>query len=85
MSKLIEFLKMLLPPSLFYPPSPTPYVVTVDSYTDEEVAMAREMKAPVVTLEQIAEAKKQAKKKAANAKRAATRKANKLAKEKAQA
>jgi len=85
MSKLIEFLKMLLPPSLFYPPSPTPYVVTVDSYTDEELSMASEMLEPVLTVEQVAEANKQAKKKAANAKRAATRKANKLAKEKAQA
>lgn len=85
MSKLIEFLKMLLPPSLFYPPSPTPYVVTVDSYTDEELSMASEMLEPVLTVEQVAEANKQAKKKAANAKRAATRKANKLAKEKAKA
>jgi len=85
MSKLIEFLKMLLPPSLFYPPSPTPYVVTVDSYTDEELSMASEMLEPVLTVEQVAEANKQAKKKAANAKRAATRKANKLAKQKAQA
>jgi|TARA_R110000744_G_scaffold352505_1_gene458624 hypothetical protein len=85
MSKLIEFLKMLLPPSLFYPPAPTPYVVTVDSYTDEELSMASEMLEPVLTVEQVAEANKQAKKKAANAKRAATRKANKLAKEKAQA
>ena len=85
MSKLIEFLKMLLPPSIFYPPSPTPYVVTVDSYTDEELSMASEMLEPVLTVEQVAEANKQAKKKAANAKRAATRKANKLAKEKAKA
>tara|TARA_B110000977_G_scaffold198796_1_gene284499 strand:- start:919 stop:1176 length:258 start_codon:yes stop_codon:yes gene_type:complete len=84
MSKLMDFLKALIPPTIFYPPTPLPYVVTVDSYTDEEIAMAKEMLEPVVTLEQIADAKKQAKKKAANAKRAATRKANKLAKEKAQ-
>ena len=85
MSKLIKFLKALFPHNLYYPPTPKPYEVTVDSYSDEELAMAVEMREPVVTLEQIAEAKKQAKKKAANAKRAATRKANKLAKEKAQA
>ena len=85
MSKILKFLKALFPHNLYYPPTPKPYDVTVDSYSDEEIAMAVEMRKPVVTLEQIAEAKKQAKKKAANAKRAATRKANKLAKEKAQA
>ena len=47
--------------------------------------MASEMLEPVLTVEQVAEANKQAKNKAANAKRAATRKANKLAKQKAQA
>lgn len=85
MSKLMEFLKLLLPPSIFYPPAPTPYVVTVDSYTNEELLMASQIPEPSLTDEQVDKANKQAKKKAANAKRAATRKANKLAKEKAQA
>lgn len=85
MSKILKFLKALFPHNLYYPPTPKPYNVTVNTYSEEEVAMFIEMMEPVVTLEEIAEAKKQAKKKAANAKRAATRKANKLAKEKAQA